>query len=106
MNICQDEIRDAIEVELTALNENFTEIDEACVTANIAFREAKETFSECQMLSAELCKYTNYGSIQNKLVTVTRLKYAEIRLAELIVKAAAMAIKAEQSIAELTKEHK
>lgn len=100
MNVCKNEIMDAIEAELEAISRNFTEVDEACVTANIAFKEAKKTFSECQMLSSELCKHVNYGSIQDKLVTVTRLKYAEIRLAELAVEATAMAIKAEQSIAD------
>lgn len=103
MNVCENEIRDAIEAELEVINENnllLESIDAASIAAHEAFEEVKLEFAKCQKLHSELRTCIGYGRVQGELLTITRLKYAEIQLTQKACQATAMAIKAEQIIAD------
>lgn len=101
MNVCENEIRDAIEAELEAINENFQSTGAAGIAAHKAFKEAESELAKCQKLCSELSTCIGYGRDQGTLLTITRLKYTEIQLIQKACKAVAMAIKAEQSIADM-----
>lgn len=100
MNACENEIRDAIEVELETINENFQSIDSASIAAHEAFKEVELECEKCQKLRSELRTCIGYGRVQGELLTITKLKYAEIQLTQKACQATAMAIKAEQIIAD------
>lgn len=100
MNVCKNEIMDAIEVELEATNEDFPSIAFAAIATHKAFEEVKLEFEKCQKLRSELRTCIGYGRVQGELLTITRLKYAEIQLTQKACQATAMAIKAEQIIAD------
>lgn len=101
MNVCKNEIMDAIEAELEAINdENFQSIDAASIAAHEAFKEAESELAKCQKLRSELRTCIGYGRVQDTLLAITRLKYTEIQLIQRACQSVAMAIKAEQSIAD------
>lgn len=100
MNVCKNEILDAIEAELEAINEDFQSIGAASIAAHEAFKEAESELAKCQKLRSELRTCIGCGRVQGTLLAVTRLKYTEIQLIQKACHAVAMAIKAEQSIAD------
>lgn len=101
MNVCENEIRDAIEAELEAINENFQLTGEAGIAAHEALKEVELELAQCQKLRSELRTCIGNGRVQGTLLAITRLKYTEIQLIQKACKAVAMAIKAEQSIADM-----
>lgn len=105
---CKDEIRDAIEAELISAKENhglFASPHEAYAVTLEELEEAANELMSCnrQLHAAwESIKEDNASSV---LEAFECLKHSAEHLAQEACQVAAMAIKAEQSIAELTKEH-
>lgn len=100
MNVCKNEIMDAIEAELEAINKDFPSITFAAIATYKAFEEVKLGFEKCQKLRSELRTCIGDNRVQGELLTITRLKYAEIQLVQKAVQSIAMTIKAEQFIAD------
>lgn len=103
MNVCKNEIRDAVEAELIAANEKhppFTSLHEAYAVILEEFEEAKHELIACDKLIQEIWTCTKMDKIKVALAYFARLRYNAERLAMEACQMAAMAIKAEQSFAD------
>lgn len=103
MNVCKNEIMDAIEAELIAANEKhppFASLHEAYAVLLEEFEEADDELMSC---NESLCKAwynVKNDNIQAALDLLCKLKSSAECLAMEACQMAAMAIKAEQSIAD------
>lgn len=103
MNVCENEIRDAVEVELIAANEKhppFASLHEAYAVILEELEEATTELMLCNGYIQEVWKCTKDDDIQGALEAFEKLKHTSQRLAMEACQADAMAIKAEQSFAE------
>lgn len=103
MNVCKNEIRDAIEAELVAANEKhppFASLHEAYAVILEEFEEADDELMLCNKYIQKAWHCIKEGNNQCALDYFARLKYRAERLAMEACQVAAMAIKAEQSIAD------
>lgn len=102
INVCENEIRDAIEAELVAANEKnppFASLHEAYAVILEEFEEANDEFMLCHEYLQKAWNCIKENNTQGALDYFVRLKYKAERLAMEACRVAAMAIKAEQSFA-------
>lgn len=100
MNICENEIRDAVEVELIAANENhppFASLHEAYAVTLEELEEATTELMLCNGYIHEVWGCTKDDDIKGALEAFEKLKHTSQRLAQEACQVSAMAIKAEQS---------
>lgn len=103
MNVCENEIRDAIEAELVSANEKqppFTSLHEAYAVILEEFEETDDELMLCNECIQKAWHCIKDDNIQGALHYFARLKYRAERLAMEACQVAAMAIKAEQSFSE------
>ncbi|MDE6020305.1 MAG: hypothetical protein K2H01_04795 [Ruminococcus sp.] len=102
MNVCENEIRDAIEAELIAANEKhppFASLHEAYAVTLEELEEATDELMLCNEHLQEIWTCTKDDDVHGALEAFEKLKYCAQRLSMEGCQVAAMAIKAEQSIA-------
>lgn len=100
MNVCKDEIRDAIEHELVSANEihpPFASLHEAYAVILEELEEAEEQFKLCKTQLELAWERIRSNSITPTLITMRSLERAAEHLAEEACQVSAMAIKAQQS---------
>lgn len=103
MNVCKNEILDAIEAELVSANEihpPFASLHEAYAVTREEFEEADDELRLCNECIQKAWHCIKNDNIQGALGYFARLKYRAERLAMEACQMAAMAIKAEQSFSE------
>lgn len=103
MNVCKNEIRDAIEKELISANEihpPFASLHEAYAVTLEELEEATNKLMQCNGFMNDVWSYTKEDNIQGALEAFKYLKHSAEHLAQEACQVAAMAIKAEQSIAD------
>ncbi|MDE6020537.1 MAG: hypothetical protein K2H01_06050 [Ruminococcus sp.] len=101
MNVCKNEISDAVEAELVAANEKyppFASLHEAYAVVKEEFEEAKVEIDEYKKLMDDFWNCIKDDDIRGALELTAKMKHTGIRLAMEASQMAAMAIKAEQSI--------
>lgn len=106
MNVCKNEIRDAIENELVSANEihpPFASLHEAYAVTLEEFEEAKNELDDCTEDLDFIWQRTKEDRIGYALIGFANLRHHAERLAQEACQLAAMAIKAEQSFAEKMK---
>lgn len=103
MNVCQNEIRDAIEHELVSANEihpPFASLHEAYAVILEELEEAEEQLKLCKTLLELAWERIRNDSITHALITMRSIERTAGHLAEEACQVSAMAIKAQQSEAE------
>lgn len=103
MNVCKNEICDAIEAELVSANEThppFASLHEAHAVTREEFEEADDELMLCNEYIQKAWFCIKMDNVQGALNYFARLKYRAERLAMEACQMAAMAIKAEQSFSE------
>lgn len=103
MNVCKNEIKDAIEAELVSANEThppFASLHEAYAVILEELEEATDELMLCSKSIQKAWHCIKEDNIQGTLAHFARLKYRAERLAMEACQVAAMANKAEQSFAE------
>lgn len=103
MIVCKNEIRDAVEAELTAANEKhplFVSLHEAYAVTLEELEEAADELRLCFEYIHEAWKHIKDDNIQGALDRFAHLGYRTQRLAQEACQVSAMAIKAESSLAE------
>jgi len=100
MNVCENEIRDAVEVELITANEkhpSFASLHEAYAVTLEELEEATDELMLCDGYIHEAWQHTKDDNVQGVLEAFEKLKYASQRLAMEACQVSAMAIKVDQS---------
>ena len=100
MNVCKDEIRDAIEHELVSANEihpPFVSLHEAYAVILEEFEEAEEQMQLCKEEMGELWRTVKSDHLKGSLESLHWIQVYAQKSAEECCQLAAMAIKAQQS---------
>lgn len=103
MNASKDNIRDAVEEALIAVNEEYPPIEspiDARVAICGAFIEAKKELNKCKKITDEFFAHIKSDDVEDTLIATVRMKYLGMQLAAAASMMAAVSIKAEQSLAE------
>jgi hypothetical protein len=103
MNVCENEIRDAVEAELIAANEKyppFASLHEAYAVILEEYEEADDELMACDEFIQDVWRYTKEDNTQGALEAFKYLKHRAEHLAQEACQMAAMANKAEQSFAD------
>ena len=100
MNVCKDEIKNAIEHELVAANEvhpPFASLHEAYAVILEEFDEAEEQMQLCKEEMGELWRTVKSDHLKGSLESLHWIQVYAQKSAEECCQLAAMAIKAQQS---------
>lgn len=101
MNVCKDEIRDAVEKELESANELhplFSSLHEAYAVMLEEYEEAIEQAHLCEEEMAELWRTVKSDHLKGSLESLNWIRVHAEKSAEEFCQLSAMAIKAIQSV--------